>query len=65
MEFIKYRDHSSKYIDYFYISDASKTINLLNLAAVGQSDILIKAKLVVQANFHFFAAIFCKITSAS
>ena len=65
MEFIEYRGHSSKYIDYVYISDASKSINLLNPAVVGQGDILIKATLVIQANFHFVAAIFCKITSAS
>ena len=65
MEFIKYRGHSSKYIDYVYISDVSKTINVLTLAVGGQGKILIKAILMIQANFHFFAAVFCKITSAS
>ena len=65
LEFFKYRGHNSKCIDYFYILDVSKTINVLTLAVVGQGNILIKAILVIQANFHFFAAVFCKITSAS
>ena len=61
MEFIKYRGHRSKYIDYFYISDASNPINLLKLAVVvGKGDVLIKAIPVIQANFNFFRLCFAK-----